>query len=147
MIHPPWPFRHDGFGEAHLYFTVLTALASLLLYLWIGFEVGKARVRCKVKAPATTGHPEFERFYRVQMNTLEWLVVYLPCLLLFGFYVSDLGAAALGIAWIAGRVIYKRAYVAAPETRGRGFVIQATATSVLLFGTALDVLFRLATGH
>jgi glutathione S-transferase len=130
-----------------LSFTVLTTLASLLLYLWIGFEVAKARVRCKVKAPATTGDPAFERLYRVQMNTLEWLPVYLPCLWLFGFYVSDLGAAALGIVWIAGRVIYKRAYAAAPETRGRGFTIQAAATSVLLFGTAVDVLFRLVTGH
>ena len=128
------------------YFTALTTLAALSFYASLSYEVAKARGRYGVKAPATTGDAHFERIYRVQMNTLEWLVVFLPCLWLFAFYVSDLGAAALGAVWIFGRYLYKQAYVAAPETRGFGFAVQATAAALLLIGTALDIVLRLAMG-
>jgi glutathione S-transferase len=129
-----------------VHFTALITLASLLFYVLIAFAVAKARVRCNVKAPATTGDPAFERIYRVQMNTLEWLVIYLPCLWLFAFYVSDAGAAALGAVWIAGRYLYKEGYEEAAEKRGRGFAIQAGATLVLLLGAMLGILYRMATG-
>jgi glutathione S-transferase len=112
----------------------------------LGVDVAKARVRCNVRAPATTGDPVFERIYRVQMNTLEWLPIYIPGLWLFGFYVSDLGAAALGVVWIAGRYLYKTGYEEAPEKRSLGFTIQMIATTILLFGAAIAILYRLATG-
>jgi glutathione S-transferase len=130
-----------------MHFTALITLASLLYYASLGFSVAKARVRYGVKAPATTGDETFERLYRVQMNTLEWLPIYIPCLWLFGFYVSDLGAAALGLVWIFGRTIYKNAYVAAPETRSLGFAVQATATAVLMAGVVFDIVYRFALGY
>jgi glutathione S-transferase len=129
-----------------VYFTALITLASLLFYGMLGVDVAKARVRCNVRAPATTGDPVFERIYRVQMNTLEWLPIYIPGLWLFGFYVSDLGAAALGVVWIAGRYLYKTGYEEAPEKRSLGFTIQMIATTILLFGAAIAILYRLATG-
>lgn len=128
-------------------FTAFVTLASLLLYASTGVAVAKARERYNIKAPATTGDPAFERVYRVQMNTLEWLALYLPCLWLFAFYVSDPGAAALGVVWIFGRFLYRKGYEEAAEKRTPGFVIQATSTSILFLGVLLAVLYRLATGH
>ncbi len=129
-----------------LYFTSLATLASVLFYAWLGFCVGQARVQYKIAAPATIGDPVFERLYRVQMNTLEWMVIYLPCLGLFGFYVSDAGAGLLGLLWIFGRYLYKRGYEQAPEKRSQGFVIQGLAVSVLFFGAMIDIIMRMAIG-
>ncbi len=52
-----------------------------------------------IKAPAISGHPDFERYFRVQANTLEWMPIFLPSLWLFALYVSDMGAAAIGLVW------------------------------------------------
>ena len=70
--------------------------------------------------PATSGHPDFERVFRVQMNTLEWMPIFLPSLWLFAIYISDLYAAVLGLIWIAGRVLYLTGYSQAAAKRGRG---------------------------
>jgi glutathione S-transferase len=129
-----------------LYYTSLVTLASVLFYFWLAIEVGRARVQYKVAAPATTGNPDFERLYRIQMNTLEWLPIYLPCLWLFAFYVSDLGAALLGLLWIVGRFLYRRGYREAPEKRTLGFGVQALAVAVLLFGSLFDILARVVLG-
>lgn len=126
--------------------TALITLVSLLFYFYLSLDVGRARVRCKVKAPATTGDPAFERLYRVQMNTLEWLPLYLPCLWLFGWYVSDLWAAAVGAVWILGRYLYKMGYEEAPEKRSLGFGVQALATAVLFFGAAIALVYRMVAG-
>ena len=79
-----------------LYFTALTTLASVLFYVTLSVRVGRARAQYQVAAPATSGDPVFERHYRVQMNTLEWMPIFLPLLWLFAFYISDVWAAALG---------------------------------------------------
>ena len=129
-----------------LYYTALVTLASVFFYAWLGFAVGKARMDYKVAAPATTGHPAFERLYRIQMNTLEWMPIHLPCLWMFGFYVSDAWAGALGLVWIFGRYIYKRGYEAAPEKRSRGFAVQAAATTILFLGVLIDIFARMAFG-
>lgn len=129
-----------------LYYTSLVTLASVLFYAYTGVSVARARGQYKIAAPATSGHPNFERIYRVQMNTLEWLAIYLPSLWLFGFFVSDLGAGLLGVLWIFGRYLYKRGYEEAAEKRSRGFIIQALATTVLLFGSLVDILARMAFG-
>ncbi len=128
------------------YYTALVSLASVLFYGYAGFSVGRARVQYGVKAPAVTGDPMFERLYRIQMNMLEWLPIQLVSLWLFSFYISDLGAAALGLAWIAGRVIYGRAYLADPASRSKGFFIQMAATCLLGFGALGDILARILLG-
>lgn len=128
------------------FFTSLTTLASVLFYGWLGYRVGQARTTFKVAAPAVTGDPMFERHYRVQMNTLEALPIYLAGLWLFALYVSDAGAAILGLVWIVGRVVYARAYLADPGSRTAGFAIQASATLLLCLGALGDILMRLALG-
>jgi glutathione S-transferase len=113
----------------------LDTLVALLLFFWMGIRVAGARRRFGIAAPAIIGHPEFERYFRVHMNTLEGLVVFLPSLWLFAVYVSEPIAAALGLVWILGRVLYMFDYVKDANRRGRGFGIQAVATLVLVFGS------------
>jgi glutathione S-transferase len=118
----------------------LVTLIALMEYLTFGILVGRARVAHGVKAPATSGHPIFERYFRVQQNTGEQLWVFLPSLWLFARYVSEPVAAALGAVWIVGRVIYLRGYVAEPEKRAVGFVIGALASIALLLGAMIGAI-------
>lgn len=110
----------------------IIALLALLLFFAFGVLVGRARVRYGVKAPAVTGHEQFERAFRVQMNTLEQLVVFLPALLIAGTYWSQTMVAGLGLVWLIGRLIYRQAYVADPAKRGLGFLLTVIPTFVLL---------------
>lgn len=110
----------------------IIALLAVLLFFAFGILVGRARVRYGVKAPAVTGHAQFERAFRVQMNTLEQLVVFLPALLIAAAYWSQTMVAGLGLVWLVGRLIYRQAYVADPEKRGLGFLLTVIPTFVLL---------------
>src|SRR5271155_4864250 len=92
-------------GTSMAYVDIVTALA-LLQFVIFGFKVGQARGRYGVKAPAVTGNETFERHFRVQQNTLEQLIVFLPGLYLFSHYYSPLFAAALGVIYLIGREIY-----------------------------------------
>jgi glutathione S-transferase len=106
-------------------------------------QVAKARGACGIKAPAISGNPDFERVFRVQMNTLEWLPIFLPALWLFAIYISDAIAAALGVVWIAGRILYLTGYSKAANKRGPGFATQAGAAFVLWLGAVGAIAWRL----
>jgi glutathione S-transferase len=113
----------------------IVSLLALLLYFYMGLRVGQGRTKYGVPAPAVTGNPDFERAYRIQMNTLEWLPIFLVSLWLFAIaWGSDLVAAGIGVVWLIGRVLYLTGYSRAAEARGPGFGIQALAAGVLLFG-------------
>jgi glutathione S-transferase len=122
-----------------LNFTALVTLLAVILYFWLGFQVGQARVKFGVKAPATTGHPDFERTFRIQMNTVEWMPIFLPAIWLAAIYVSDIGAALIGVVWIAGRVLYMRGYAEAAEKRETGFFVQAIAAGLLWLAALIGV--------
>ena len=107
---------------------------ALLEYFAFGWAVGRARATYKVTAPATTGHEVFERYFRVQMNTLEQLIIFVPAILLFGRYVNAYVAAALGVMFLIGRAVYFQGYVKAPASRHIGFVVTAIANVTLLIG-------------
>ena len=128
--------------DSHLW-TALVSLVALLLYVFMGLRVGRARATYEVKAPATSGHPDFDRAFRVHANTLEWLPLFLVSLWLFSFYWSDMVAAGIGVVWILGRVVYLTGYAKAAEARGQGFGIQALATGVLLFGALGRIIWLL----
>jgi glutathione S-transferase len=114
--------------------SMATALA-LLLYLVFTVNVSRARTRYGVKAPATTGDPAFERIFRVQQNTLEQLVLFLPALWLFARFVSETWAGYIGLVWIVGRLIYAWGYYRDSKQRGPGAWITALCSVVLLAGS------------
>src|SRR6195256_5198431 len=127
------------------HFTALVTCLAIAFYFFTTTRVAKARAAFGVKVPATTGHPDFERVFRVQMNTLEWMPIFLPSLWLFAIYISDIGAAALGLVWIAGRILYLIGYAEAAAKRGRGFGVQAGAAIILWVGALGAIVWRL--GH
>lgn len=115
--------------------TVHAVIALALIELFVfGVLVGGARVRYGVEAPAISGHPVFERYYRVHYNTIELLVCLVPGLLLFATYVSEPIAAGLGLLFIVGRAIYFRGYVEDPKKRGPGFGLSALPVMISLAG-------------
>jgi glutathione S-transferase len=124
-------------------FPALVGALALLLYVAVFVAAGRARRRFDIKAPAVTGAPEFERAFRVQQNTLEQLVWFIPALWLFALYVSPTWSGIIGLVWIAGRAYYARSYYRDPETRGPGFVIGFASSAVLLVGALIGILAAL----
>ncbi|HLY44784.1 MAG TPA: MAPEG family protein [Stellaceae bacterium] len=124
-------------------FPAFVLALALLLYVGVFAAAGRARHRYDVKAPAVTGPPEFERALRVQQNTLEQLVWFIPALWLFGLYVSPLWAGLIGLVWIAGRAHYARSYYRDPESRGPGFMVGFASAAVLLVGALIGIIVRL----
>jgi glutathione S-transferase len=112
----------------------LIMLLSLVEYFVFTIAVGRARYAFGVKAPATSGHPDFERYYRAQMNTLEQLVIFIPALWTFATFVNGDVAAILGAVFIVGRAMYFFGYVKAAEKRSAGFGLSTLATLALLIG-------------
>ncbi len=125
---------------------MLVALAAVGLYGWTGFRVGRGRYKYGIHAPAMTGSPEFERLVRVQMNTLEWLPMFLVGLWAFAATVEPRVAAAIGVVWLLGRLLYAVSYAKDPAKRAPGFLIQAAACTVLLLGGGVGAGLRLLSG-
>lgn len=116
-----------------IYVEIVIALVALQL-VYFSLRVGKARYKYNVPAPATTGNEMFERFYRVQMNSLEMIVVFIPAIWLFGEHISPLWAAILGVVYLVGRFVYLYGYIADPKKRGVGFALSFLPTVILLLG-------------
>ncbi|NBB13921.1 MAPEG family protein [Caulobacter sp. SLTY] len=136
-------------NHPHSLVAIVTCL-SLLVYVWMILRVGGARRRSGIAAPAMTGDADLERHLRVQLNTLEWLPIYLTSLWLFtlvykGFPFNEMIAVGAGLLWVVGRVLYALGYVKDPSKREMGFLIQALATAVLLFGALGKAIYVLAT--
>jgi uncharacterized membrane protein YecN with MAPEG domain len=121
--------------------SMATALA-LLLYLVFTYNVGRARTRYGVEAPAITGNAAFERVYRVQQNTLEQIVVFIPALWLFARFISETWAGVIGLVWILGRLIYAWGYYRDAKQRGPGAIITALCSAVLLLGSFVGMFIR-----
>lgn len=113
---------------------------ALAQFLFFCFAVGKARGTYKVAAPATTGNEMFERYFRVQMNTLELLIIFLPSIVLFGQYCGSYIAAALGVIYLIGRMIYFMSYVKDPKSRSAGYGLSALPVMVLLAGAIIGAI-------
>ena len=123
----------------------IVTLLNVVLLSALAALVAKARVRYGVKAPATTGDPAFERAFRVQMNTLENTVAFLPALWLAALTNPGLVAPAAGAVWLAGRVLYAQAYLKDPASRSGGFSISLLALVVLIIYAAIGLLRPLLT--
>lgn len=129
-----------------MHFAAIITLLALLLFIGTVVWVGSARIKYGIKAPATTGNENFERIFRVQMNTLENLVLFLPALWLFNNYVSPLWTGILGLVWLLGRVDYALSYARCAQARSRGYAISALALLALLIGAAVGIVLRIMAG-
>jgi glutathione S-transferase len=107
--------------------TSLVTLMAVLLLFATGLNVGRARGRYGIKAPAVTGNEMFERAFRIQMNTLESVALMLPALWLYATYVGDRGAGVMGLIWVLARVWYAVAYQMDPAKRLGGFGLSVLA--------------------
>ena len=125
------------------YVDIVTALA-LLQFMVFGFKVAKARGRYGVAAPAVAGNQTFERYFRVQQNTLEQLIVFLPGLYLFSHYYNPLVSAALGVIYLIGREIYAMTYVKDPKKREAGYALTVLPMAVLILGGLFGAIRQLA---
>jgi glutathione S-transferase len=127
-------------------YTAIVTLLAIAFYFFVATRVAAAHVKFGVKLPAMSGHPDFERVVRTHVNMLEWMPTFLVPLWLCAIYLNDLAAAALGLVWIAGRVVYFAGYSRAVEKRLPGFFIQSTACLLLFIGATVGVVMRWAGG-
>lgn len=124
----------------------LVALLALVQYLMFGALVGRARGKYGVHAPAVTGNEVFERYYRVQMNTLELMVVLLPAMWIAAAYWDPRWVAAAGAVYLLGRAIYLRAYTSDPASRGLGFMLSLAPIAVVIVAALAGLALRALDG-
>ncbi len=127
-------------------YVLLVIVLALLQFMLFGIAVGRARGKYGVHAPAVSGNEHFERYFRVHMNTLEQLVVFLPAIWLFAQFVSPYWAAGLGGVYLVGRTLYFLSYVKDPKSRGPGFGLTFLPTVVMIVGVLLEALRMLFPG-
>jgi uncharacterized MAPEG superfamily protein len=124
-------------------YVAIVIVLALLQYFAFGLLVGRARSKFNVHAPAIIGHPVFERYYRVHQNTLELMIMFIPAIVLFGYWVRpDLGAG-IGFVYVIGRAIYLRAYISDPARRGLGFGLSVLPILILLIGGGIAAILSL----
>lgn len=110
----------------------LVVLLTVLLLFAVTVLTGRARRKYAIKAPATSGHPMFERVYRIQMNTLEHAVIFLPALWVAARWGNPTWAGILGLVWLLGRVWYVPAYLSDPARRGPPFGLGMIALMLMI---------------
>jgi uncharacterized MAPEG superfamily protein len=118
---------------------VLIVLLALAQFTWFSVRVGIARGKYGVDAPKTTGNEIWERLYRVQQNTMEQLVLFIPAMLAFNVYLSARWALIPGVVFLAGRQLYSWEYISRPTSRTPGMALTLLANAVLLVGALVGV--------
>ncbi len=128
------------------YYTAIVTLLVVAFYFFLATRVAVAHGKFDVKLPATVGNPDFERIFRVHVNTLEWMPTFLLPLWLCAIYLSDITAAVLGLVWIGGRILYFTGYSKAVEKRLPGFFIQSAACILLFIGAIAGIVMHRSVG-
>ena len=116
-------------------YVIAVVMLAVLQYTWFAIEVGRARGRFEVPAPATSGNENFERFFRAHQNTTEQLVVFLPAIFACAYLVNETLAAAMGLLFVVGRLMYFRGYTDPEKSRSLGFGLGLIANAVLILAT------------
>jgi glutathione S-transferase len=125
--------------------TLVNLVLALALLEFVVFlmAVGRARDTYNVPAPGCSGNEVFERYFRVQMNTIEQLIIFVPALVLFAHYVNPLIAAGLGLLFVIGRWVYFKGYVKDPKKRSLGFMLSFIPNMILLLGALVGAVWAL----
>ena len=124
-------------------YVTLVVIIALFEYVFFTMRTGKARMDSGLKAPAVTGDEMFERFFRVQQNTLEQIVAFIPSIYICATYLNEPVAAVIGLLFIVGRAYYFMSYTTAPEKRGPGMIITVSSSALLLLGGLSGVVTQL----
>jgi uncharacterized MAPEG superfamily protein len=124
----------------------LVTLLAIAVFFGCGAAVGRGRSKYQIPAPATTGNPDFERLFRVQMNTLEALAMFLPALWVAAHYAKPEIVGGIGLLWVAGRIWYAIAYAQDAKKRGPGFGISILSTAALWLLAGWGVLVAMLGG-
>jgi glutathione S-transferase len=112
----------------------LIVLLALLQYVWFTGRVGAARGKYKVNAPACDGDENWNRLFRIQQNTMEQLIVFVPATYAFAFYLSELWVLVPGLGFLVGRFLYSAEYLKDPKSRTPGMAITLLSNVVLVLG-------------
>ena len=128
-----------------LYYPGLVSVAALLVYYFTLFKAGMARGRFNVPAPSHDGPEDYVRYVRAHQNTAEHLILFLPALWLFAIFGSGLWAAAIGVAWPIGRLLYAFGYYQAAEKRTMGLIISMLPIYILVLGSLVAIIMRMWT--
>jgi uncharacterized MAPEG superfamily protein len=126
-----------------MHYVELVAVLALLQMIFFMMLTGAARGKANLKAPATSGDEHYERMYRVQMNTIESMVIFLPALYLAGKHWSAISVAGIGLVFIIARFIYWRAYIANPARRSLGFGLSMLSTLALVILSLVGIILSL----
>jgi uncharacterized membrane protein YecN with MAPEG domain len=124
-------------------YSIAIILVALLQFIFFTGRTGFSRSKYDIKAPKTTGNERWERIYRIQQNTMEQLVIFIPAMLIFSIYVSKTWVVLPGILFIIGRHVYSRLYLEGPEHRGPGMVLSMFTNIVLVVGSLIGVGLKL----
>lgn len=135
----PWSVFTADFGLMPKPYTAFVTLLDMAIYFALTLNVGRARMKYKVQAPATDGPDAFQRVLRVQGNTVEQLAQHLPLLWIAAFAMDDMFAASFGMIWALGRILYARGYYQKAKRRHKGFVIGMIANGILFAGAVAGV--------
>jgi len=120
----------------------IVTLLALLEYSILGVMVGQARQRYGVEAPATTGNPDFERYFRVHENTLESLIVFVPAVWIFSLTVNYHFGVALGLLFVIARIIYASGYLSSAAKRAPGAIATAAINAILVLGSLIWLIVK-----
>ena len=120
----------------------IVTLLALLEYSILGVMVGRARQKYGVEAPATTGNPDFERYFRVHANTLESLIVFIPAVWIFSMSVSYQFGVELGLLFVIARIIYAAGYLRAAAKRAPGTIATAAINAILVLGSLISIAIK-----
>ena len=121
-------------------YVAIVIIITLIEYVVFAILVGRARGKYNCPAPASSGDPIFERYYRVHQNTSEQLLAFLPAIVIYGYYGNPMIAAGVGLVFPISRLVYLQAYVADPAKRGRGFIPGFFATAFQLIGGLISAI-------
>jgi len=124
-------------------YTVLIILGALVQFLLFTLKVGAARKKFGIDAPKTAGDEQWERLFRVQQNTMEQLVIFIPAMLIFSMYLSAKWALVPGVIFIVGRQLYAFEYIKNPRSRVSGMALSLFANSVLLIGALVGLVMKM----
>jgi glutathione S-transferase len=117
----------------------LVTLATVLLLMAMMGVVARARGRYGVRAPSSTGPDGFERAFRVQGNTNESTLMFLPVLWTAAEFGAPWLAATFGAVWILARIVYAVTYLDPARNRTLGFALSSLMTLCLLLQAAWGI--------